>query len=89
MFRYECNRLTAGIPLVIPFDDFRKPIERGIYPELSSVTTSNMISPRQDNVYLRDLSRPEFTIKVGDLERWYERIIEAIDDGFGVDVSYF
>ncbi|XP_055308600.1 phenoloxidase 3-like [Sitodiplosis mosellana] len=82
---YDCNRLTAGIPLTVPFDYFRKPIERGIYPELTTATNKNLISPRQDNVYLQDLLRPEFNLKVADLERWYERIVEAVDKGFGID----
>lgn len=88
-FRYDCNRLAAGIPLVVPFDNFRKPIERGIYPELTTATNPNLVSPRQDNVFMQDLLRPEFNIKVADLERWYDRIVESVDNGFGIDVRKF
>lgn len=86
MIRYDCNRLTAGIPRVVPFDNFREPIKVGIFPELTTANYSSTLAPRQDNVLWRDVSRPDFNIKINDIERWYNRIVEAIDNGFGIDV---
>lgn len=85
--RYDCNRLSAGIPQVQPFDNFREPMKVGYFSEL--ILNRNSIPPRQDNEKLRDVSRVEAKIKVNNLERWYNRISEAIDNGFAIDVSVF
>lgn len=46
------------------------------------------VPPRQDNVYLHDLRRNNdtFIMKITDLERFRDRIIECIDQGFLYDV---
>lgn len=46
------------------------------------------ITPRQDNAYMQDLRRDfEFVeLKVTDLERSRDRVIECIDQGFFLDV---
>lgn len=56
---------------------------------MTAATSSFNIPPRQDNTYLKDLRRDSNSVqtKVADLERWYERIQEAIDNGFLIDAN--
>lgn len=80
--RYDLNRLARRIQLVEPLDNFRKEITEGYFPNMTTNTSGQNIPPRPDHTYMHDISNA----KVGDLERWYNRLMEAIDNGVCVDV---
>ena len=51
--------------------------------------TNRAYPPRLANIVLRDIDRPDDStqVEIADLERWRDRIFEAIDQGFVVTVS--
>lgn len=70
------------------FNDYRQIIADGYYPKMTTETSQRNIPPRQDEVYWKDLKRSEddVVLTVTDVERWRERIFNAIDKGHAVDV---
>lgn len=87
---YNTIRLAHDLPVTEAFSDFRQVIENGYYSKMSTTTSVRNIPPRQNNVYLHDLRRDAdaVVLKVSDLERSRDRIIECIDQGFVYDVRY-
>lgn len=80
--RYDLNRLAQRIAPLRPLDNFREIIVEGYFSNMTTNTSSYNIPPRQDYTCMHDLS----DVKVNDLERWYNRLMEAIDNGACVDV---
>lgn len=80
-----------GIPRVLPLDNLRKPIDCGYFPNMTTATSSYTIPSRQDKAFLQDLHRDSdyVNLKVADLERWFNRFHEAIDNGYCLDVCIF
>lgn len=87
--RYNTDRICNGLHATEPFSDFRKPIKHGYYPKMVTNNSGRNITPRQDNASMQDLRRDfEFVeMKVTDLERMRDRVIQCIDQGFLLDVS--
>ncbi|XP_067015035.2 phenoloxidase 2 [Anabrus simplex] len=94
--RYDFERLCNRLGRVKPFNNFRDVLEEGYFPKLDSLVASRVWPPRFENTKLRDVNRAEqelvFTIQ--DLERWRDRIYEAIHEnrarntrGENVDLS--
>lgn len=86
--RYNTERFSHGLSAAEPLSDFRRPIENGYFSKLVTTRAERDIPPRQDNVYLHDLRRNSdaLILKISDLERFRDRIIECIDQGFVNDV---
>ncbi|XP_035224697.1 hemocyanin B chain-like [Stegodyphus dumicola] len=78
--RYDCERLSNNMPQMVPFHNFDEPLE-GYSPHLSSNINGLPYSSRNAGRRLADL--PECAVH--DLDRWRERILDAIDLGFVVD----
>lgn len=74
--------------MVEPFSDFRQILEDGYYPKMTTTMAERNIPPRQNNMYWYNLKRTEeeMVLNITDLERWRDRIIDAIDRGFAFDV---
>lgn len=55
-----------------------------------TTTSSRNIPPRQDNAIIQDIKRDfEFMVMtVNDLERHRDRILECIDQGYLIDVTF-
>lgn len=89
--RYNIDRLANRLSRVRPLSNFREPIPEAYFPKLSRSTTNTSYPPRVANSLLRDIDRPEdsTTVEVADLERWRDRIFEAIDKGFVINVSLY
>ncbi len=65
--RYAAERLSLGLPPVVPFDDYRQPIPDGYYPGIV-VTSQNVTLPasdRPDNTQLQDIKIPPFNTRPG------------------------
>lgn len=78
------------MPLLLAFDNFRDRFETGYFPNMTTATSSYIIPSRPDNKPLYDLHRDSDSVqvKISDIERWYHRLNEAIDNGFCFDVGF-
>ena len=87
--RYNLERFSNGMNRVRPFGNFREPIAEAYFPKL--IRSSNMRSypGRVANQLLRDVNRPDnnTVVSISDMELWSGRLLEAIDQGFIMDVS--
>ncbi|XP_055317646.1 phenoloxidase subunit 1-like [Sitodiplosis mosellana] len=83
---YDCTRMALGVPMVLPFDNFQKQINGGYFPNMTTASSSFIIPPRPPG-FMQDLHSDSngVNLKVADLERWYQRFHEAIDNGFCFD----
>ncbi|GFQ77076.1 hemocyanin B chain [Trichonephila clavata] len=78
--RYDCERLSNHMPQMIPFHNFREPLE-GYSAHLSSNINGLPYSSRNSGRKLADLE----DCAVQDMERWRERILQSINLGVVVD----
>ncbi|XP_030368851.1 uncharacterized protein LOC115619960 [Scaptodrosophila lebanonensis] len=82
--RYNLERLSNALPRVRRFNNLREPIAEAYFPKMDSLVASRAYSPRQKNTPLSDLRREQdqIIVDIADLERWRDRIYEAIHQGF-------
>lgn len=87
--RYNIERFCNRLGRVTKLTNLRDPIPDAYFPKLLQNTTNVTYPPRFSNTTLTDLDRPDdnVNIELADMERWRDRIIEAIDQGFVVNVS--
>ncbi|XP_054723107.1 hemocyanin B chain-like [Uloborus diversus] len=78
--RYDCERLSNHMPQMVPFHNFEEPLE-GYSAHLSANVNGLPYASRNAGLRMRD--RPDCAVQ--DLERWRERILEAISLGHVVD----
>ncbi|XP_065075624.1 phenoloxidase 8-like [Ochlerotatus camptorhynchus] len=80
-----CNRLARAKPLT----NLREPITEAYFPKMVRSLNNRAYPARHDNQVMRDLNRVDndTIITVDELQRWRDRIIQAIDQGFVVDSS--
>lgn len=74
--RYDCERLSNGLNRMIPFHNFDEKLE-GYAPHLTSLISGLPYGSRPRGFSLRDLK----DVDVQDMERWRERILDAIHLG--------
>jgi hypothetical protein len=81
--RYNVERLANNLARVARFgNNFRELIPEGYFPKIVRSSNNYAYPPRVSNAVLRDLDRNEVTAEIADLERWRDRIYEAIDQRF-------
>ncbi|XP_053962923.1 phenoloxidase 2-like [Anastrepha ludens] len=87
--RYNLERFSNNLARVLRFNNLRDPIEEAYFPKMDSLVASRSWPPRFKDTKLSDLNRPLDQIKmdVSDLERWNDRILNAIAKGFVTDES--
>ncbi|TMW39359.1 hypothetical protein DOY81_015561, partial [Sarcophaga bullata] len=87
--RYNLERFSNNLARVTRFNDFRQPIAEGYFPKMDSLVSSRAWPPRFDNTRITDLKREldQINVDVADMERWRDRILESIHQGFVVDES--
>lgn len=66
----------------------RDPLAEGYFPKLDSLVSSRPWPPRHANALLTDVGRELDQIKfdISDLERWRDRMLQAIAQGSYIDV---
>lgn len=79
--RYNVERFCNSLPTVDPLVNLRKSIPEGYFPKILSSTSNRTFAGRLRNANLQDLNRPVSTVSLGDMERWRDRIMLAIDQG--------
>jgi len=65
------------------FHNWREPIPEGYFPKLDSLVASRTWPARSAGAILKDINRPvdQLNFDLQDLERWRDRIYEAIHTG--------
>lgn len=86
--RYNLERFSNNLARVTRFNNLREPIDEGYFPKMDSLVASRAWPPRFADTRLSDLNREADQIKLdmSDLERWRDRILQAIHQGFCMDV---
>ncbi|XP_004526317.1 phenoloxidase 2 [Ceratitis capitata] len=87
--RYNLERFSNNLARVVRFNNLREPIAEGYFPKMDSLVSSRAWPPRFEDTKLSDLNREldQINLDVSDLERWRDRIFEAISQGFATDES--
>ncbi|XP_067133997.1 hemocyanin B chain-like [Centruroides vittatus] len=78
--RYDSERLSNGLPRMIPFHNFHDPLE-GYSSHLASVVNGQPYASRPEGVVMQDMRE----VSVQEMERWRERILDAIHLGSVID----
>ena len=73
-YRYDCERLSNGLNRMVAFHNFEEKLD-GYAPHLTSLVSGLHYASRPQGFSLHDLN----DVDVQDMERWRERILEAID----------
>ncbi|XP_067205595.1 phenoloxidase 1 [Linepithema humile] len=81
--RYNIERLCNRLGRVKRFHNWREPIPEGYFPKLDSLVASRTWPARPAGAVLKDINRPvdQLNFDLQDLERWRDRIYEAIHTG--------
>ncbi|XP_071448697.1 phenoloxidase 2-like [Hetaerina americana] len=85
--RYNFERLCNRLGRVTRLLNLREPIEEGYFPKLDSTVASRVWQPRHAGALLHNINREQDQLRfdLEDLERWRDRIIEAIHSGAVMD----
>ncbi|XP_066594189.1 phenoloxidase 1 [Prorops nasuta] len=88
MARYNCERLCNHLGRVKRLINWREPMPEGYFPKLDSLVASRTWPSRPANSILKDVSRQvdQLDFDLQDLERWRDRIYEAIHTGVVTDI---
>ncbi|XP_062550620.1 phenoloxidase 2-like [Armigeres subalbatus] len=87
--RYNADRFCNRLAQIKPLDNLQDPIPEAYFPKMVRSLNNRAYPARHDNQVLRDLNRvdSDTIITVNELQRWRDRIYQAIDQGFVVDSS--
>ncbi|XP_046738982.1 phenoloxidase 1-like [Diprion similis] len=83
MARYNFERFCNDLPRVERWNRWREPIAEAYFPKLDSFVSSRAWPARPANSKLKDVNRTidQLQFDIEDLERWRDRIAEAISTG--------
>ncbi|XP_076671843.1 phenoloxidase 1-like [Andrena cerasifolii] len=83
MARYNCERLCNRLGRAKRLINWREPMAEGYFPKLDSIVAGRTWPARQSGAILQDINRPgdQLDFDIQDLERWRDRIYEAINTG--------
>lgn len=68
-----------------PLNNLRDRIPEGYFPKLVRSVSNRAYPPRVDNALLYDVDRDDGLVEIAELERWRDRVHQAIDQGFVVE----
>ncbi|EDS34231.1 phenoloxidase subunit 1 [Culex quinquefasciatus] len=87
--RYNMDRFCNQLASVKNFTNFRETIPEAYFPKMLRSSNNRSYPGRHRNIALQDVNRIDngTIVQVNDLERWRDRILEAIDQGFVLDNS--
>ncbi|XP_050327547.1 phenoloxidase 2-like [Bactrocera neohumeralis] len=83
--RYNAERFSNKLAKALPLSNLREPIEEGYYPKLLDHVHQRTYPGRSSNLCLQDVNREDTAVEIADMERWADRILAAIDQGFVID----
>nr|AAZ40338.1 hemocyanin subunit IIIb [Carcinoscorpius rotundicauda] len=79
--RYDCERLSVGLQRMLPFQNFEEELE-GYSAHLTSLVSGLHYASRPEGMHLHDLKG---VVNLYEMERWRERIMDAIERGLVFD----
>lgn len=87
--RYNNDRMCNGLERVKPLNNLRVAVPEGYFPKIIRSSNNRAYPPRHANSLLSDVNRVEddTVVELGDIERWRDRIYQAIDQGHVVDMG--
>uniref|UniRef100_A0A1A9WQH5 Tyrosinase copper-binding domain-containing protein n=1 Tax=Glossina brevipalpis TaxID=37001 RepID=A0A1A9WQH5_9MUSC len=85
--RYNVERFCNGLAKIKILNNIREPIAEGYFPKIISSLNNRTYPARSANSRLHDIDREDAKLEIADLERWTNRIIQAIDQGFVTDTK--
>ncbi|XP_053676143.1 phenoloxidase 8 [Anopheles nili] len=87
--RYNIERFCTRLKKVRHLTNFREPIVEAYFPKMIRSSNNRSYPARGANITLQDIDRIDngTIVSVNDLERWRDRIHEAIDQGFVLDTA--
>ena len=85
--RYNLERLCNNLKPVKVLNNVREAIPEGYFPKLLSSLNNRTYPGRVSNLKLKDVEREGNKLDLADLDRWGDRVVQAIDQGFVTDVS--
>ncbi|KAH8307248.1 hypothetical protein KR044_008442, partial [Drosophila immigrans] len=85
--RYNVERFCNNLKRVLPLNNLRDEVAEGYFPKILSSVNNRTYPARISNQLLRDVDRPDGTIEISEVERWRDRVLGAIDQGFVEDTS--
>lgn len=85
--RYNVERFCNGLAKTKVLNNIREPINEGYFPKIMSSLNNRTYPSRNTKTKLSDIDREDSKLEIADLERWTDRIVTAIDQGFVVDVK--
>lgn len=85
--RYNIERMSNNMKRVARLNNLREIIPEGYFPKIIRSSNNRAYPPRISNCRLLDINRDGAVVEVGDLERWRDRIYEAIDSGFATSTT--
>ncbi|KAI9579469.1 phenoloxidase 2 [Glossina fuscipes] len=85
--RYNVERFCNGLAKIKILNNIREPIAEGYFPKIMSSLNNRTYPARSAFSKLHDIDREDAKLEIADLERWANRIIQAIDQGFVTDTK--
>ncbi|KAM8714393.1 hypothetical protein ACLKA7_014513 [Drosophila subpalustris] len=80
--RYNVERFCNNLKRLIPLSNLRDPVVEGYFPKILSSVNNRTYPARISNQLLRDVDRPDGSVEIAEVERWRDRVLAAIDQGF-------
>ncbi|EDX07589.1 phenoloxidase 2 [Drosophila simulans] len=85
--RYNVERFCNNLKKVQPLNNLRVEVPEGYFPKILSSTNNRTYPARVTNQKLRDVDRHDGRVEISDVERWRDRVLAAIDQGYVEDTS--
>lgn len=85
MARYNNERFCNGLERVKPLNNLREKIPEGYFPKIVRSLNNRSYPGRPSEMLLQDLNRDDDMSEIADLERWRDRVHQAIDQGYAVE----
>ncbi|KAH8266304.1 hypothetical protein KR038_011975 [Drosophila bunnanda] len=85
--RYNVERFCNNLKRVQPLNNLRVEIPEGYFPKILSSVNNRTYPARVSNQQLRDVDRDDANIEISEVERWRDRVLAAIDQGYVEDAS--
>lgn len=85
--RYNSERFCNNLKRTQIMNNLRESIPEGYFPKLLSSLNNRTYPARTSHATLHDLTREDTVIEIAECERWRDRILAAVDQGFVEDVS--
>nr|BAA08272.1 pro-phenol oxidase A1 [Drosophila melanogaster] len=85
--RYNVERFCNNLKKVQPLNNLRVEVPEGYFPKILSSTNNRTYPARVTNQKLRDVDRHDGRVEISDVERWRDRVLAAIDQGYVEDSS--